>query len=123
MASTAAATEERTPLNMNELTATVASIIAPYAATQLHAALFSSQHDNSGHWFGLEATFSRYRTQPRGEVTVGGFGKSYARQVDKKAAHARAWLFSTRSDLVNTLTQGFKGSQCAYFLVFWKDNE
>lgn len=112
---TAAATEDRAALNMDELTAPVAGIIAPYAPTQLHAGLFSSQH----RYFGLEAVFSRYRTQPRGKVMVAAFGGPFTRQDDKKTAQARAWRFRTRTDLVDMLTQGVTWTQRAYFLVFW----
>lgn len=106
---------------MNDLTANVASIIAPYAKERLNAALYTFHPDNDALY--MEATFSRCRTEPRGAILMTVFGNyfDYRGEEDKEKTRARAWPFTNREGMIEVLVSS---ASClceeAHVLVFWR---
>ncbi len=110
---------------MNEITNTVAGLVAPYAADRLNAALCGYRYWSHPKEIVLEATFSRYRTQPRGEILMTPWRDWCDRSEDQETARARAWPFTGRKALARVLEDDAlpDDTQVPYVLVFWRGGD
>jgi hypothetical protein len=108
-------------LNMNEITATVAGLVAPYTTDRLNAALY--MYEMGAPTAYLEATFSRCRTEPRGNILLTLFPN---RPSDEEAARARTWPFTDRGSMIEVLAGTHTiawDAPDAFTLVFWRGSD
>lgn len=104
-----------------DITAVVASIVAPFAGYRLNAALYSYAKGNDA--YVLEAIFTRHRSEPRGHIKTTLFGEGLIeKEIDPKDMRTRTWLFTQREDLAVVLNKG--GTYCdpneAHAMVMWQ---